>query len=54
MSFQEQKILIFIKSNLSVLEFMGYDFDVMSKKILPNQVISIYSCFSYFLEIIGF
>ena len=36
-SFMEQKILMLMKSSLSILTFMGHVFHVLSKKSLPNS-----------------
>lgn len=37
MSFDSQKCLILIKSNLSMLSFVAYAFSVNTKNLLPNQ-----------------
>lgn len=39
LSFDEQNILIFMKSSLSILSFVYSAFDVISKKSLPNPML---------------
>lgn len=48
LSFEEQKVLISIMSNLSTFSFMGHSFNVVAKKFLPDlwsqRFSSIFSC----------